>query len=372
MDQRSELQANQEAVSKYFKLIISLVDVGADALRSLLQKNLSNDDLATVIEGKGDVLQDLLQKKVLTQSQLELLQEVPPNPSEFDISLLVVVLRHFCQNIQEPAMGWNVKEPKQDDHSTGAELLRLRQIRNHSAHLPSPEMTDTTYENLWNELVCTIVRITLSISNEATATAIRKIGKIENMEINPAGTTEKAAFQRFKKWQTQATDIIQDKLESLEKYVHRFHCQNETIEIMKDDIKDVKLTGACTKEELMQLKRQMSEIAKDVSSICVSQREPDYGKMTEALMSSLPSLSASSRDRSSQSENEAAGQPEGAFFEGLEQQIETNKEKLKCNIQEFEKWDRKMFSISLNAKSISIDQSKTFNISGGTQHIETS
>ncbi|XP_046849913.1 uncharacterized protein LOC124443504 [Xenia sp. Carnegie-2017] len=111
-----------------FKLMRLIVDVGGEALRITLRKQLSGNDLFYVLNKTENYNKLLsLKGKQIKQHQWDLLYPSPPilpNENKFDITLLCILLCNIC----------GLKPPRDPiwtscnvtDHSTEADITRIR------------------------------------------------------------------------------------------------------------------------------------------------------------------------------------------------------------------------------------------------------
>ena len=220
-----DLETHQQKSANFYKLISLLVDIGGETLRDVLLKEIPQNQLAVVILQNHNLLSDLKRIKVLTEPQYDLLQEPQPDPLKFDISLLVALLRNICPNIEAPTPDWKVGVPAQNDFSIGAEILRIRNIRNSNLHISSTMMPKAVFTPLWNELESIIIRISIKVSQAAFNKVMRKISLLEHSEVDPSGEKEKKLLKQFKDWQTQITDILSEKINSLQSSLDSLHVQ---------------------------------------------------------------------------------------------------------------------------------------------------
>jgi hypothetical protein len=93
-------------------------------------------------------------KKIITQPQWDKLYPPPPrisNIQEFDITLLVILLRNIC-SLTPPTTGWNVI-PGSTDNSREANIVRIRLFRNNFfGHVPSTDVSRLDFEVRWVEV----------------------------------------------------------------------------------------------------------------------------------------------------------------------------------------------------------------------------
>ena len=155
----SEIHDFVEESALFFRLIYLVVDVGSEVLRDVLLEIVKPDTLETVFQNSRAIIYTLLQKRALFQEQYDLLTKTPPDPEEFDISLLVKIFRNICPSVTPQGFNWGV-DPDADDLSLAADLKRLLNIRNSVyAHRNSTKVTNTEFKTLWSDLSHIIERI---------------------------------------------------------------------------------------------------------------------------------------------------------------------------------------------------------------------
>ncbi|XP_046858573.1 uncharacterized protein LOC124452022 [Xenia sp. Carnegie-2017] len=150
-----------------FKLMRLIVDVGGEALRVTLRKQLSGTDLFYVLNNPKIYNQLLILKNnhTLKQHQWDLLYPPPPilpNENKFDVTLLYILLRNIC-GLKPPRdpLWTSVNNPT--DYSTEADITRIRLFRNDRfAHLPNTSVSFDEFENFLLEISEPIVRLGIS------------------------------------------------------------------------------------------------------------------------------------------------------------------------------------------------------------------
>lgn len=243
----------------FFRIIGLVVDVGTEALRDVLYSEIPPDQLSTVLvtTRNKDIIDGLFKRKIIYATQYQLLTKTNPDAKEFDITLLVVVIRNICTTIEAPSGGWEVKPEKIDDkdHSLGDEILRLKNIRNSiTAHTPSTNMPTEKFEELWGKISDIILRIVNMTPNQTDAKrdAINKqIAEVENMNVDAAGERETRCREEFRKGLLQELEDFErdfdEKLHSLDitkQVIYKniqhsmYHCFKREKEADKEDMKD--------------------------------------------------------------------------------------------------------------------------------------
>ena len=209
----------KQETANFFRLVKVLVDLGSEALRDVMLQVLLPDTLATAVSSKMEKIDDLRKNRILFDKQYKLLTEVPPQPKKFDISLLTIILRNLCRGVPAPLSGW-FEEPDQTDLSLGADIVRLRNIRNDvTAHAASTRVTDAVFENIWAKVTTVVVRI-----SEKGSPSLHNIPerieavKSENLDPLHVSSQMQMMLEIFCDWQKQ-DDRYQSIMEELEKQV---------------------------------------------------------------------------------------------------------------------------------------------------------
>ncbi|XP_046862261.1 uncharacterized protein LOC124455665 isoform X2 [Xenia sp. Carnegie-2017] len=152
---------SSEDKANAFKLMRLIVDLGGEALRITLKKQLSGIDLCHILKTNKAKLSKLKNKQI-GQEQWDLLYPSPPtlpNENDFDITLLCILLRNIC-NLKPPRDSiWN-NIPNPTDHSTEADITRIRLFRNDRfAHLPKTSVSFDDFQCFWVEVSEPLVRL---------------------------------------------------------------------------------------------------------------------------------------------------------------------------------------------------------------------
>lgn len=104
-------------------------------IRKLFHQQFSQNphELYQELLNHGAKLKELQKKKKISKEQTDLLSPVgnKTNSSEFDTTLLLVLVFNFCKGFQIQKTGW---KPKHEDRSESANLVRLRKRRNEILH----------------------------------------------------------------------------------------------------------------------------------------------------------------------------------------------------------------------------------------------
>ena len=136
-----------------------LVDKGTEAMRQTFDNIHSPATLATVLNAKVTQLQKL-RYKIINKSQWDELYPPAGNPNSknFDITLLVILLRNIC-SLLNPAAGWSTMPPN-IDRSVEANIVRIKLFRNEVyAHVSVTKVDDAKFEYLWQEISKALIEL---------------------------------------------------------------------------------------------------------------------------------------------------------------------------------------------------------------------
>lgn len=141
-----------------------------------------------------------IKKAKLSKPQMECLYPKPGTcnrtSKDFDISLLYKLFKTVC-NFTPPASGWNTFPPP-TDHSTAADLTRIKEYRNKICHgYPEMEMGETEFNSLWNDIQEALGRLAGSISHSAQSAWERLI---EKFLTDPLTSEDERNVRELKEW----------------------------------------------------------------------------------------------------------------------------------------------------------------------------
>ena len=143
--------------ANFTRLCKLLVDKGGEALRNLLNKKHPPSTLAAVLNTNKVIL-----RKAINSSQRDLLfppSGAAPDSSNFDITLLIILLRNIC-GLSPPTTKGRNKMPRAGDTSESADIERIRLFRNNNyAHITETQLDDAKFEQLWKEISQPLVRL---------------------------------------------------------------------------------------------------------------------------------------------------------------------------------------------------------------------
>ena len=199
--------------TNYARLCRLLIDVGSEALRNKFDGFHPPANLSSVLANPTvrKTLQSLGKKKVLNSKQWSLLYPSAPafvSSKQFDITLLIVLLRNIC-GLSPPTTtsSWD-KPPPVTDISPEADMVRVKYFRNTVyGHAEQASVDDATFNNQWTNIRDALVRL----GGPSYGTAIDKL-KTDGMDP-VAEEHYKDLLKQLKK----DDDDVKDKIEELDK-----------------------------------------------------------------------------------------------------------------------------------------------------------
>lgn len=144
---QSKYQSTRET-SNFARIIRIILGPCTDVLCAVLTKEIQPSTLKQNV--KTSVANHKKQKKpLITQKQQQLVDA--GNYSDFDISLLYVLLRNVC-SIQPHTNQWG-NVPRQADRGLSANIERIRIIRNeYYGHVTEFSISDADFEQKWKTI----------------------------------------------------------------------------------------------------------------------------------------------------------------------------------------------------------------------------
>ena len=149
--------------TNYGRLCRLLVDVGAHVMRETFDKKRPTGSLDTVLSTRPThaILQSLRKKRVLNPTQWgKLFPAIKSSVSSanFDITLLLVLLRNICGLIPPPT-GWD-SLPAATDLTPEADIVRIKYYRNTVyGHASEVSVDDPTFSQYWQDIQDALVRL---------------------------------------------------------------------------------------------------------------------------------------------------------------------------------------------------------------------
>ncbi|XP_068679952.1 uncharacterized protein [Montipora foliosa] len=170
-----------------------LIDEGTPALERFLLFSIHPEALEDVLKTNLPKLQNLRSRRVIVDDQWQKLfpgTGDPPNIEEFDITLLHLLIREFSNLPPPSGTGWHTL-PAQSDASIQANIARIKYFRNELSHSPSTAITESEFEDKWNQISSALEGILVYIQRT-------KIQRLKNDPIDH--DTYRIVEEHIKKW----------------------------------------------------------------------------------------------------------------------------------------------------------------------------
>ena len=157
--------ASTQENTNYARLCRLLVDVGCTVLRDTFDSILSPANLHVVLSSPSvfSTLQSLRNKKVLNSLQWgKLFPAVASSVSSanFDVTLLMVLLRNICGLSPPVSTGSWDELPPDSDNSTEANIVRIKWYRNDVyGHATKASVDDATFSALWQKISSAVLAL---------------------------------------------------------------------------------------------------------------------------------------------------------------------------------------------------------------------
>ena len=163
--------------TNYSRLCRLLIDVGTEVLRNVFNAIHSPFNLHKILSSSSPhytTLKWLEKKGVLNPTLWGKLSTA--SSAEFDITLLMVLLRNVCGLSRPVSTGSWDELPPDSDNSTEANIVRIKYYRNDVyAHASKASVDDLTFNKLWKNISSAIVGLASGTNATLHATAISKM-----------------------------------------------------------------------------------------------------------------------------------------------------------------------------------------------------
>ena len=204
--------------TNYARLCRLLIDMGTEALRNVFNAIHSPANLHRILSSSSPHYTTLtwLQKKgVLNPTLWRTLSTA--SSAEFDITLLMVLLRNLC-GLSPPVSTGNWDElPPDSDNSTEANIVRIKFYRNDVyAHASKASVDDLTFTKLWTNISNAIIGLASGTNATLYATAISKV-KTECMDPD-AEAHFRDVLNDWKKYDDNTKKILEDLKGMMQKF----------------------------------------------------------------------------------------------------------------------------------------------------------
>ena len=174
--------------NNYARLCRLLIDIGTEALRNIFNGIHPPSNLHVILSSSSahyTTLKRLQKNKVLNPTLWGKLYPTTAShvsSANFDITLLIVLLRNICGLSPPVSTGSWDKLPPVSDNSMEANIVRIKCYRNDVyAHASKAWVDDSTFTTLWQNIRDAIVGLAYGTNATSYAAAFNKV-KTECMD----------------------------------------------------------------------------------------------------------------------------------------------------------------------------------------------
>ena len=211
----SGVAAPTQENTNYARLCRLLVDAGCTVLRDTFDSKHPPANLHVVLSSPSvlPTLQFLKNNRVLNPLQWgKLFPAIASTVSSvnFDVTLLMVLLRNICGLSPPVSTGSWDKLPHESDNSSEANIARIKYYRNCVyAHATKTSVDDATFDTLWQKISSAILALASGTNHTVYETVISQL-KTECMD-----PTAKAHFKQLLSDWKKDDDSLKEMLEEL-------------------------------------------------------------------------------------------------------------------------------------------------------------
>ncbi|CAC5379513.1 unnamed protein product [Mytilus coruscus] len=139
----------------YVRLSLLLSGISPYAIRKLFDSEFDPSCLKTSIKKNYNKLKNLQRKRIISQSQWDLLFpfDGDPNSNMFDVTLMITLLTNLTQ------LNHCDKLPLVTDTTPSADLARIKYYRNHISHNKDGTISSLFFSTSWNDVIGAVGRL---------------------------------------------------------------------------------------------------------------------------------------------------------------------------------------------------------------------
>ncbi|XP_053380192.1 uncharacterized protein LOC128548770 [Mercenaria mercenaria] len=221
---------NTEERTYYVRTICMYMDLTKDTLLKLFKYLIKSDDITRFLTSNdtASTLLDLFKGDILNKTEINLLRSSWPNPEKFDIALLIRLIIGLCKTaVVEPQLGWK-NRPHPKDESLGADLIRLRDVRNKLiGHRADAKLSKAEYEKIWDKVEAILLRVIGKVEPESKNDFVTTLNGYKQYELDTEHKKVKRYLDQLIEYQHEI-EKLQNKVEELSKKSQEFHVYFET------------------------------------------------------------------------------------------------------------------------------------------------
>jgi len=204
--------------TNYARLCRLLIDIGTEALRNVFDAIYSPANLHKILSSYSphyNTLRLLQKKGVLNPTLWGKLSTA--SSAEFDITLLMVLLRNVCGLSPPVSTGSWDELPPDSDNSTEANIVRIKFYRNGVyAHASKASVDDLTFNKLWTNISNAIIGLASGTNATLCSKAISKV-KSECMDLDVQAHF-RDLLKDWKKYDDNTKEMLQELKGMMQKF----------------------------------------------------------------------------------------------------------------------------------------------------------
>ncbi|XP_053391800.1 uncharacterized protein LOC128554555, partial [Mercenaria mercenaria] len=213
----------------YLRSILMYMDLTKETILKVFRYLIKCEDIANFLESVDikKKLKDLFKNKSLKKTEYNLVS-YRPNPDKFDIALLIKLIFGLCKNeIASPHLGWKAK-PDPKDESLGADLIRLRNVRNTLiGHRADAKLSKAEYEKTRDKVQAILIRVIKNVDPSSKEDIERRIDEYTKLVVDTENTRVKTYLDQLLEYKNEY-DILQDMAEEESKRSREFQVYFKT------------------------------------------------------------------------------------------------------------------------------------------------
>ncbi|XP_053380795.1 uncharacterized protein LOC123549420 isoform X1 [Mercenaria mercenaria] len=279
---------------RFYRIISLVVDVGTQTLLDIFYSKVPKEDVS-VLFGTREVKAEFIKlkgKNALTKVQYVKVTAANPDPDTYDISLLTTLLT--CQTICGIPLAKKFP-PVSSDLSVGADLHRLRELRNEIiGHRNNAQLEVTEFKKFWADVETVLIRLANHVGTEEETKIRQMIRDVETGPIEPLHDREKKLLQVFVQWQkediekyqTKMTEVL-NSLENLNIKVDNIKKPTDETDAVRSDSED---TLSSLQSQVVSLVESFGNIAKQDDVNHIQANLKNMGDTVQTLVHTMKTL----------------------------------------------------------------------------------
>lgn len=198
----------------YIRTSLMYTDLTKEVLLKVFQFLTKTEDIAEFLTSPGqqNKLLELRNGNILNNAEYNLVSGHVLNLQKFDISLLIRLILNLCKNeISEPQLGWKTK-PQPKDQSLGADLIRLRDVRNKIiGHRGDAKLSQAEYEQTWEKVKAILGRVVAHVDPSNRESFERRLDEYKHLNVDSQNSKVKKLLDDLLACKKEI-DILQGKV----------------------------------------------------------------------------------------------------------------------------------------------------------------